>query len=163
MGYPDSVLDADETVLWHRHPHFTSVLPAAVLAPVITGAAGVLGGLIEKHASGTVSTALYGVLAAVWLALMWWRCLWPWLAWRATHFAVTDRRVMVRQGVLSRRGFEVELDRIGDVRFTRTLIQRMFGAGTLVLRSPAADPLEFGAMPGARRVRDLIRREAGWE
>lgn len=163
MGYPDSALDPDETVLWHRHPHCKAVLPAAVLAPIITGAAGVLGGLIEKHASGTASTALYALLAAVWVALMWWRCVWPWLAWRATHFAVTDRRVMVRQGVLSRKGFEVELDRIGDVRFTRTFLERLLGAGTLELRSTAADPLAFGAMPGARRVRELIRRQAGWE
>ncbi|MDN5759090.1 MAG: PH domain-containing protein [Tomitella sp.] len=162
MGYPDSVLEHDEVVLWHRHPHWKSVAAAAVLLPVLTCVAGIGGGLIERYATGTLSTVLFILLAVLWCAGVWWRCVWPWLTWRSTHFVVTDRRVMARQGVFSRTGFEVELDRISDVRYSRSLADRLVGAGTLVLRSSSADPIEFGSMPGARRVQQIIREEAGW-
>lgn len=162
MAYPENVLEDDETVLWHRHPHWKAVLPAAVLFPVLTGAAGVCGGLIERHVGGGTATVLFALLAVVWAVLVWWRCVLPWLRWRSTHFVVTDLRVMARQGVFSRSGFELEMDRISDVRYRRSFSERLLGAGTLVLRSSSAEPLEFGGMPGARRVQRLIREEAGW-
>ncbi|QDQ96777.1 PH domain-containing protein [Tomitella fengzijianii] len=162
MAYPESVLEPGETVLWHRNPHWKSVLPAALLLPVLTGVAGICGGLIERHAGPGVSAVLYSVLAVAWCAAVWWRCVLPWLRWRSTHFVVTDRRVMVRQGVFSRSGFELELERVSDVRYRRSFSERLLGAGTLVLRSSSAEPLEFAGMPGARRVQRLIREEAGW-
>ncbi len=162
MAYPESVLEPGESVLWHRHPHWRAVAPAAVLAPLITAVAGAGGGLIEKHTSGTASTAAFVLLAAAWAGLLWWRCVLPWLRWRSTHFVVTDRRLMVRQGVVARRGFELELDRVSDVRCTRSALDRLVGAGTLVVRSSAGDPLAFHGMPGVKRVQALIRAEAGW-
>src|SRR3712207_6895704 len=46
-----------------------------------------------------------GVAGVVWLTLV------PLLRWRTTHFVVTTRRVLVREGVLARRGIDIPLDR----------------------------------------------------
>jgi uncharacterized membrane protein YdbT with pleckstrin-like domain len=48
---------------------------------------------------------------------------------------VTNRRVLVRNGVLSRTGRDVPLTRVNDVSFARTLVERMFGSGTLTIES----------------------------
>ena len=47
----------------------------------------------------------------------------------------TDRRVLVRTGVLSRSGRDVPLSRINDITFSHSLFERMLGTGTLVIES----------------------------
>jgi hypothetical protein len=39
------------------------------------------------------------MLAALWLVLVGWLTLWPFLDWWTTHFVITDRRVMFRHGL----------------------------------------------------------------
>ena len=42
------------------------------------------------------------VIGALWLLLVVWLTLKPFLAWRSTHFVITDRRVMYRHGLFTR-------------------------------------------------------------
>ena len=44
--------------------------------------------------------------------------------WLTTRYVVTDRRVLMRSGVLSRNGRDVPLTRVNDVSFQRTLVER---------------------------------------
>ena len=59
----------------------------------------------------------------------------PFIFWLTTRYVVTDRRVMMRHGVLSRTGRDVPLTRVNDVSFSRTPVERLFGSGTLVIES----------------------------
>jgi uncharacterized membrane protein YdbT with pleckstrin-like domain len=59
----------------------------------------------------------------------------PFLRWITTHFVVTDRRVLVRTGVLARTGRDVPLSRINDITFSHTFLERLLGCGTLVVES----------------------------
>src|SRR3712207_8499637 len=45
----------------------------------------------------------------------------PVLRWRTTHFVVTDRRVLVREGVLTRQGMDIPLRRISSVQIRQSL------------------------------------------
>ena len=47
------------------------------------------------------------VIGAIWLLLVCWLTLWPFLTWLSTHFVVTDRRVMFRHGVATRSGIGI--------------------------------------------------------
>jgi uncharacterized membrane protein YdbT with pleckstrin-like domain len=70
---------------------------------------------------------------ALLIALRW--CVWPWLVWRSTRYVLTDRRLVLRSGVLGRRGRDLPLVRINDVSFRRTLLERLIGAGTLTIET----------------------------
>jgi uncharacterized membrane protein YdbT with pleckstrin-like domain len=59
----------------------------------------------------------------------------PFLRWVTTHFVVTDRRVLVRTGILARTGRDVPLSRINDITFSHTFFERLLGCGTLVVES----------------------------
>jgi uncharacterized membrane protein YdbT with pleckstrin-like domain len=48
---------------------------------------------------------------------------------------MTTRRVVTRTGVLSRKGRDVPMTRINDVSFSHTVVERIFGSGTLVIES----------------------------
>ncbi len=89
----------------------------------------------------------------VWLTII------PLLRWKTTHFIVTTDRVMAREGVLNRTGLDIPLSRINSVRFEHGLIDRIWGAGTLIIESASDDPLEFDDIPHVEYVHSLLYRE----
>lgn len=159
MAFPDKLLRGDETVLWHRHPHWRRMLGPALLLPLLTLAAGLGVGLIERHATPEWRFTLYGMVGVAWLILAWWRCAVPWLRWRRTHFVLTDQRILVCEGVLARRGVGIELLDVSDVACRRSLSDRMTGSGTLVVRSASGPPLVCGAMARAAVLHEMIEDE----
>jgi uncharacterized membrane protein YdbT with pleckstrin-like domain len=62
------------------------------------------------------------------------------IAWLTSNFAVTSDRVIHRQGFIAKRSMEIPLEAINDVRFEQGILDRMVGAGTLVISSAS----EFG-------------------
>ena len=86
-------------------------------------------------------------------------CLAPLLTWLTTHFVVTNRRVIMREGVLSRTGRDVPLYRINDVTFTHSLLERMLGAGTLIVESAGErGQVTLGDIPHVEHVQREIYR-----
>ena len=71
------------------------------------------------------------------LALMLWLIA-PVLRWRTTTYELTTRRLRTRFGILTRRGRDIPLSRINDVSFERGPLDRLLGAGRLVVESPAS-------------------------
>jgi uncharacterized membrane protein YdbT with pleckstrin-like domain len=57
------------------------------------------------------------------------------LAWTYTHFVLTDRRVISRSGIVSKRGTEIPLERINNIDFSQSLLLRALGAGDLDIES----------------------------
>ena len=62
-----------------------------------------------------------------------WFAVAPVMRWRATHFVVTDRRILIREGVFSRTGIVVAGRSITVVRTVRARAERLLGSGTLVV------------------------------
>src|SRR5207247_10704149 len=62
------------------------------------------------------------------------------IAWLTSNFAVTSDRVIHRQGFIAKRSMEIPLEAINDVRFEQGILDRIVGAGTLVISSAS----EFG-------------------
>ena len=52
-----------------------------------------------------------------------------------TYFVVTTDRVIFRTGVISRRGIEIPLGRVNNVLFNQSLLERLIGAGDLLIES----------------------------
>jgi uncharacterized membrane protein YdbT with pleckstrin-like domain len=107
------------------------------------------------------------VIGGVWLMLVIWLSLRPILAWKTTHFVITDRRVMYRHGLLTRAGIDIPLARINSVEFRHGIVDRMVRAGTLVIESASQDPLEFNDIPQVEYVHSLLYHEVidgpeGW-
>lgn len=128
MGYPSKLLSADETIVLETHPHWkTLVLPIVELL-VVAGVAGFLFSVIDDSLGREILSAV-AVLLVLGLALV------PFLRWRTTLFVITNKRVVVRTGILSRTGRDIPLNRVNDVTFTHNLLERMLGCGTLLVES----------------------------
>ncbi len=160
MGYPDNVLAEDEQVVLHRHPHWKRLISAVLVLIVASGAAAFVAAVVERtNWDQTAKNVIFIVIAAIWLVIVGWLTLWPFLSWLTTHFVLTDRRVMFRHGVLTRTGIDIPLARINSVEFRHGLIDRMLRTGTLIIESASQDPLEFNNIPRVEQVHSLLYHE----
>lgn len=160
MGYPDSVLADDEHVVLHRHPHWKRLIPAVAVALAATAAASFAAGLVNPRPwDPGAKNIVFAVIWAVWLVVLGWMTLLPFLSWLTTHFVLTDRRLMFRSGVLARAGIDVPLARIVHAQFSRRFGERMLGAGTLIIEAAGQEPLEFYDVPRVEQVHTLICQE----
>lgn len=156
MAYPDDLLGADEEVIVHHHPHWKNLLGPVLMLLVVVAGGAYLASLIAGlswRGPGWIG------LAVVCAVLLGWFTLTPLLRWRSTHFVVTTHRIMAREGVFSRSGIDIPMSRINSVRFRHGLLDRMVGAGTLIVESASDDPLEFDDIPHVERVHSLLYRE----
>jgi uncharacterized membrane protein YdbT with pleckstrin-like domain len=160
VGYPDNVLAGDEQVVLHRHPHWKRLI-GPVIVLILASAAASFGSAVVSSTSWdpTAKRVVFAVIGAIWLVLIGWLTLWPFLNWLTTHFVITDRRVMFRHGVLSRSGIDIPLARINSVEFRHRLIDRILRTGTLIVESASQDPLEFYDIPRVEKVHALLYHE----
>lgn len=132
------------------HP---KVLIGPVVVLLVTATAlGVLLALLPKQWAPWGQWALSAVAGLV--VLCW--VLRPFLVWLACTFTLTNRRIMTRSGVFNRTGHDLSLSRINDVETQRSLVDRMFGCGTLQLSTAAGVPLELPDVPDVFAVQRAI-------
>jgi uncharacterized membrane protein YdbT with pleckstrin-like domain len=83
-----------------------------------------------------------------------------WLIVRCNRFTLTNQRLRMSRGVLSKRVDDLELYRVKDHALEQPLILRMVGLGNIVLiTSDASTPeVVLPAIKNAPAVRDLIRQ-----
>ena len=61
----------------------------------------------------------------------------------ATEMAVTNKRVVVKTGVLSRRTYEILLSKVESIHVEEGLLGRMLGYGSVVVRGTGGTPEPF--------------------
>jgi len=142
MAYPKKLLNDHETVALDVHPHwwYFAKAAAAVVASVVIGIValvaldGTAGDIV-----GWLAVALI-VVSAMWLIARY-------LKWISINFVVTSDRVIYRSGIFAKSGIEIPLDRVNNVIFGQTFVERLLGAGNLLIES--------GGETGQQRFTDV--------
>jgi uncharacterized membrane protein YdbT with pleckstrin-like domain len=132
VGFPDDILTDDEEVVLHLHPHWIRLVLPALAAVIVLGLA-VLGVFFVPD--GSFQQVVQYVIIGVGLILLIYLSVMPWIRWITTSYVITNERVLIREGVLTRTGRDIPLVRINDVTFHHTLPERMIGSGTLTIES----------------------------
>ncbi len=160
MGYPENVLAADEQAVLHRHPHWQRLIGPVLVLLVATALAAFGAGFVNQtNWDATAKRVILIVIGTVWLVVVGWLTLWPFLNWWTTHFVITDRRVMFRHGLVTRSGIDIPLARINSVEFRHGIVDRVLRTGTLIIESASQDPLEFNDIPRVEQVHSLLYHE----
>jgi uncharacterized membrane protein YdbT with pleckstrin-like domain len=132
MSYPKKLLAHDERIDLELRPHWKALIFPALNFIVVTGVA------VFAYAATHGSTQkVVGIAAGVvWLVEVFWISLRPWIIWLNKNYVVTNRRLIIREGFISRHGRDMPLSKINDVSFNHNgLLERMLGCGTLVVES----------------------------
>ncbi|MGQ0630106.1 MAG: PH domain-containing protein [Sporichthyaceae bacterium] len=106
----------------------------------------------DSGARPTLRLIIAGTCAA--LVVRW--SIWPFLGWYSRSYLVTDRRVIVREGVFSRRGHDIPLTRVVSASYTRTVLQRMFGCGRLTVSTAGSGDLVVDDVPMVVEVQRVL-------
>lgn len=127
MGISKKLLSDGEYVVLSMRGHGKALIgPVAVFFLVMGG---VIAALMLKP-NDTAVSATAAVVAVPLLVLL---SLVPFLRWMTSTYTVTNRRVITRQGVLTRSGRDIPLFRINDVAYEKSLLDRMLSCGTLII------------------------------
>jgi uncharacterized membrane protein YdbT with pleckstrin-like domain len=104
----------------------------------------------------------YGVyflaLSAVAILLI----LWKWFENMAAKYEVTEERLIIRRGIISKSIDEIELYRIKDIKIDFSLINQIAGIGRLTIASSdettRAGDLVIAGIDRAQERRETLRR-----
>jgi membrane protein YdbS with pleckstrin-like domain len=105
------------------------VLPGAAFIAICA----VTGFLIALLPTGSTHDPLLLLMLALALVVAGYACFRPFLRWLTSSYSVTNRRLITRTGVLTRKGRDIPLHKINDVSSERGVLDRMLGCGTLVV------------------------------
>lgn len=97
-------------------------------------------------------------LAVVAIPVLW--ILIRWIATRCIRYEITNQRVKITTGLLSRRTSEIELYRVRDYSLVEPFWLRLIGCGHIVLvTSDRTNPqIMLRAVSGAAALKDQIRQ-----
>lgn len=134
MAFPRDLLADHETVVFELRPHWVSLLPS-VLWTFALGVALLLGyaaaEAIGDGDGGGAKSVIGGVVTLAWLGL----AIVPALRWYFTLFVLTSDRLITRSGIIAKNSREIPLERINDVAFNQSVLERVLGAGDLLVES----------------------------
>ncbi len=152
MPFSGPLLHDGEEVVLDVRPHWWYLAgPVVVLAAVIVAAVVVAVHSLPAAVDWVSIAAL--ALAVIWLVARYAR-------WVSTSLVVTTSRLIRRTGVLSRSGREITLAALTDVSYHQRLLQRVIGAGDLLLESAGRNGQEvFPDLPRPARVQLVIATE----
>ena len=83
----------------------------------------------------------------------------PFLRWLTTQYVFTDRRIIVRKGLITKQGKDMPLSKTNNISFNQGLLGRMFNFGNLDIDSGNVDgSLLINDVPNVEEIqRDVYR------
>jgi len=144
--------DAGESVLYEGHPSWRSIIPfylkGIAVAVLIALVARLLGrGFFDLFLIVVIVVGIT-VLAGI-------------VKRGATRYTITDRRLNISRGVLSREVEETRLDRVQNVSCSQSPVERMLGIGNVDFDTASgADGslFVFGGVAGPEGVVESVRQ-----
>ncbi len=131
MAFPRRLLVEGEELVLDLRPHWI-----ALVGPGIVTVVSLVGWiLIARSVHGSLHTFAFWASAAVALVLVLSYSVPRAVRWATSHFVVTSDRVLHRQGLIAKHSMEIPLEHINDVRFSQNVLERLIGAGTLIIQS----------------------------
>ena len=148
MRYVRRVLQPGETVVYDTRLHWVIYIRAILLLVVCVI---LVAASVATSDNQNLSLALE-IAAAIFALLALSAALRAFVRRATTELAVTDHRVIYKTGLLARHTIEMNRDKVESVDVDQTLLGRIFGYGTIIVRGTGGslepirtigDPLTF--------------------
>lgn len=147
-----------EKVLFRARTHAKILVPTVTIQ-ILLLVAHVVAWWLWPESTGVAEVDQWGPLAvhALILTLEVYYVVVPLLRWWHTTFTVTDQRIEMTWGILHKNVRELGISRITQVNVERSLLDRMFGCGTIVLTDAGSPvPVHLADVPRVHHVRALL-------
>ena len=123
-----------EAVIYSGHPSWKSMLDLHL--------AGLLGA-VAGGAIARLATSNWGYAIAVFAAILALTLIVGYVRRISTHYEVTDRRLHIKRGILSRIEQQTTIDRVTNVQTRQSLWERVLRIGSVDFDTSATDQSQF--------------------
>lgn len=133
MTFPKKLLADHEKLVFELRPHWISLVPSALWSVTFL----FLSILAYRYVYDIdAKYQWWEIVVTVFLFGSWYAlAALPGLRWYFTLFVLTSDRLITRRGVIAKHSKEIPLERINDVAFSQTILERVLGAGDLMVES----------------------------
>jgi acyl-coenzyme A synthetase/AMP-(fatty) acid ligase len=161
MSYVESNLVPGETVIYETRLHWIVMLWHIVLGCLLLGLPGVLllyyafsqTGIENKTLHVTEGGGVALLVCGVVVILM------GMVRRNATEMAVTNRRVVIKTGLVSRKTIEMLLNKVESIEVSETVFGRMMGYGTIVVIGTGGTPEPFHKVAHPLEFRSQVQQQ----
>ena len=126
-------LSPGEQVIFQGHPSWRAILGFYLKGIVVAAILGVIAKLLEDN--GTAFLVILVVIAVTVLA--------GFVKRVATTYTITNRRLNIKRGIISREIQETRLERVQNVNYRQSVFQRVMQIGDVDFDTAATDDYNF--------------------
>jgi uncharacterized membrane protein YdbT with pleckstrin-like domain len=171
LSYVEKNLVAGETLLYQTRHHWI-VLLGPLLVSLLLGILG-LGLLVESiaakagtskaSASTGISAGGMAVIGLILLLAAIGTFAYGIAKRNATEMAVTNKRVLIKTGMASRRTLDLMLSRVESIGVEETVVGRVLAYGTVIVRGTGGTPEAFVMIAHPQEFRRAVQEQTGQE
>jgi uncharacterized membrane protein YdbT with pleckstrin-like domain len=147
-------LNPGEQVIFEGHPSWRSILGFYVKGILITAAVALAVALVTSAIEDEADTGLVTIVALVGVALT---VLVGFVKRIATDYVITDRRLHIKRGIISRTIQETRLVRVQNVNYNQSVFQRFLQIGDVDFDTAAGDDYNF-VFSGVAEPEDVVHQ-----
>jgi uncharacterized membrane protein YdbT with pleckstrin-like domain len=159
MSYVENNLISGENVVYRTGVHWSVLFGSAILVAIIAGA-GIAVLVYRTDIAGneipvndvTIAGAVLIVVAAIIFG-------YSIVKKNATEIAVTDKRVIIKTGMTSRRSLEIMLAKVESIGIEESVAGRMLGYGTVVIHGTGGTPEPFRKIAHPSEFRMAVQQQ----
>jgi len=127
-------LSPGEQVIFQGHPSWRAILGFYLKGILVAAIVAVIAKLFGVDSGGVFLIVLVGVALTVLIGF---------LMRVATTYTITDRRLNIKRGIVSREVQETRLERVQNVNYKQSLYQRLMQIGDVDFDTAAGDDYNF--------------------
>jgi uncharacterized membrane protein YdbT with pleckstrin-like domain len=168
MSYITKNLVPGETLLFETRHHWVVLLGPLLftLLLAVPGAALLADAAAEKNGHGVRALNSIGpegqaAVGAVLLVIALIVFAYGLAKRNATEMAVTNRRVLIKTGMASRRTLDMVLGKVESIGVEETFLGRVLGYGSVVVRGTGGTPESFVMIAHPQQFRQSVQQQIG--
>jgi uncharacterized membrane protein YdbT with pleckstrin-like domain len=133
-------LGPGEQVIFEGHPSWRAILAFYVKGILLTAAVALVVAFVSGLGEGGPDSGLVTLIALVGVALT---ILIGFIKRVSTSYTITNRRLHIKRGIVSREIQETRLERVQNVNYHQSVLQRVLQVGDVDFDTAAGDDYNF--------------------
>ena len=126
--------------MFEGHPSWRAIISFYLKGLIAVLVVAFLVGVGTNIANGDTDARLVTIVAVVGVALV---VLAGFIKRITTHYTITNRRLRIQRGIISREIQETRLERVQNVNYNQSLVQRLLQVGDVDFDTAAGDDYNF--------------------
>jgi uncharacterized membrane protein YdbT with pleckstrin-like domain len=142
-----------EQVMFEGHPSWRSILDFYAKGLLLTLVAALIAAGVTRVADGDVNAGVVIAVAVIGVALT---LLAGFIKRVTTHYTITNRRLRIQRGLISREIQETRLERVQNVNYNQSILQRVLQIGDVDFDTAGSDDYNF-IFAGVAQPEEVVR------